>query len=303
MTQITANVSKPDWVSKVRLQRQGTAYIVIVHLSVLMRRKLDFVATTSNLADETVLKLVHNEDGVQHACYESDGFSCSACELELDEKNILEICIAGLPDNHWHVSDFEPSDDLLTLVAYPMEEEGESLWCSPAILEDLGRRLEVADVNNDEDFARLVNDAMHLLNLSDAEVAREFSCARPTVGRWRNRMATPHPAMRKPIYNWLLGKTRAALQADYQPCGCGWDGNYFYGSAPNCCLLHKPSFGMLRATLQITNRLTPERTNWWWFRKWWREQNLVSRAIYQIKSLWWRVSNEIHSRTNLRRHS
>ena len=66
--------------------------------------------------------------------------------------------------------------------------------------------LHAADVNNDRLFMELVNEGMDLAGLIDTDLSAEFSCSLPTIGRWANGMATPHPFMRRPIYKWLEAK-------------------------------------------------------------------------------------------------
>lgn len=62
----------------------------------------------------------------------------------------------------------------------------------------------------DDTFAWIVENGARLLKLSDEQIANEFSCSRPTVGRWRNGVSAPHPALRPAIYAWLLKRARLA---------------------------------------------------------------------------------------------
>lgn len=63
-----------------------------------------------------------------------------------------------------------------------------------------------------EPFPRLVAQGLTLLGLSDAEVAREFDLSRPSVTRWRDGKAAPHPAMRRHVLAYLVGKIDRALR-------------------------------------------------------------------------------------------
>ena len=73
-------------------------------------------------------------------------------------------------------------------------------------LTDLITALMQADVKDDDAFARLVSASMLKLHLEDKDLALEFSASRPTVTRWRNGTNAPHPAMRKPIFQYLQAR-------------------------------------------------------------------------------------------------
>lgn len=67
----------------------------------------------------------------------------------------------------------------------------------------LRERIQNADIKNDEDFERILNDVMDLTELAEKDIAHQFSVSRPTVERWRHGKTSPHPAMRPPVYQWL----------------------------------------------------------------------------------------------------
>lgn len=63
-----------------------------------------------------------------------------------------------------------------------------------------------------EDFTRLLTRGIALLNLTDKELAREFGASRPTVTRWRNGDNAPHPAMRKPVFDFLALRSQILIR-------------------------------------------------------------------------------------------
>lgn len=63
-----------------------------------------------------------------------------------------------------------------------------------------------------EGFGSVVAQGMTLLGLTDAEVAREFDMSRPSVNRWRNGNAAPHPRLRKQVIAYLARKAERVLQ-------------------------------------------------------------------------------------------
>ncbi len=69
--------------------------------------------------------------------------------------------------------------------------------------------LQSADVQDNARFQELLVRGMHLLQLFDNDIAREFGVSRPTVTRWRNGDNAPHPAMRRPVYAYLADRSTA----------------------------------------------------------------------------------------------
>lgn len=67
-------------------------------------------------------------------------------------------------------------------------------------------RLKSADCQDRELFRELFSQACNLLDLKDEDIANRFGASRSTPERWRNGIATPHPAIRKVVYDWLLTK-------------------------------------------------------------------------------------------------
>lgn len=61
-----------------------------------------------------------------------------------------------------------------------------------------------ADVHDDKAFRSVIVHGMEILGLLDKDIAHEFNVCRLTISRWRNGVSVPHPAMREPIYNWLI---------------------------------------------------------------------------------------------------
>lgn len=84
-------------------------------------------------------------------------------------------------------------------------------------IEELKRYVESlksADPKNDEQFKTLLNKGMSLLRLIDADISKEFGVSRPTVNRWRNGANAPHPAMRKPLFNYLMKRTSSLINSE-----------------------------------------------------------------------------------------
>jgi hypothetical protein len=67
----------------------------------------------------------------------------------------------------------------------------------------LRERIQNADVNNDEDFERILNDVVDLTEMSDKDIAHRFSVSHPTVERWRGGKTSPGPAFLPTVYQWL----------------------------------------------------------------------------------------------------
>lgn len=80
-------------------------------------------------------------------------------------------------------------------------------------LEALVAQFKDADVKDDARFSELFSKAYRLLFLADKELAAKFGVSRSTITRWRNGTTTPHSAMRKPIYSFLVSKTNGRIAA------------------------------------------------------------------------------------------
>jgi len=81
-------------------------------------------------------------------------------------------------------------------------------------LEDYVQSLSSADPQDDAAFLVLLRRAFETLRLTDTDLSREFGMSRPTVTRWRNGVTTPHPALRKPLYAWLLRRARSRVRVE-----------------------------------------------------------------------------------------
>jgi transcriptional regulator with XRE-family HTH domain len=83
-------------------------------------------------------------------------------------------------------------------------------------LDALVAQLRGADVKDDARFSELFSKAYGLLFqgvVGDKELAARFGMSRSTITRWRSGVTTPHPAMRKPVYSFLLNKASARITA------------------------------------------------------------------------------------------
>lgn len=87
---------------------------------------------------------------------------------------------------------------------------------SPTELRDLKKTLQTDQHSDDAVFSAAVAQSMALLALSDGEIAAEFDMSRPSVNRWRNGRAAPHPAVRKHVFKFFAKKIERliALEAD-----------------------------------------------------------------------------------------
>jgi hypothetical protein len=81
-----------------------------------------------------------------------------------------------------------------------------------AELDDLVRRLTAAAATGGAEFANLIALAQPLLTLDDLEMAKLLKVSRPTISRWVRGISTPHPLMRKPIFDALVKKARAQVK-------------------------------------------------------------------------------------------
>jgi hypothetical protein len=70
-------------------------------------------------------------------------------------------------------------------------------------LKDLRERVALANMRDDELFHDIFREAKFLLELSDTNISEALLVSRPTVNRWANGRNLPHPAMRKPIFDWI----------------------------------------------------------------------------------------------------
>lgn len=68
--------------------------------------------------------------------------------------------------------------------------------------------LEGADSQDDATFQALLAQGIESLQLVDKDIAHAFTVSRPTVTRWRNGESAPHPALRKPVFDWLERRAR-----------------------------------------------------------------------------------------------
>ena len=80
-------------------------------------------------------------------------------------------------------------------------------------LESLRSRLEKPELQDPQFFVGVLKAAIQLFTpLTDATLAREFGMTRSTATRWRNGTAVPHPAMRRPVFSYLLGLAKKELK-------------------------------------------------------------------------------------------
>lgn len=73
-------------------------------------------------------------------------------------------------------------------------------------LRSFERKLSLVHLEDDAVFRALLEEGMQLLQLSHQDVARAFGASLPTVHRWLDGRAVPHPASRTPVFDWLRRK-------------------------------------------------------------------------------------------------
>lgn len=89
-------------------------------------------------------------------------------------------------------------------------------------LEQLQRLRDMLEKPNDKDaglFVAVVHACYELSLSGDEALARKFGMTRSTATRWRNGTAAPHPAMRRPVFRFLAGLTRSALEKEQESAG------------------------------------------------------------------------------------
>lgn len=69
-----------------------------------------------------------------------------------------------------------------------------------------------ADIEDDQEFRSILSEAMKRLSLSDDDIAGALLVSRPTVNRWLEGKSEPHPAMRRPIYAWIIKLVQKQIQ-------------------------------------------------------------------------------------------
>jgi ribosome-binding protein aMBF1 (putative translation factor) len=68
------------------------------------------------------------------------------------------------------------------------------------------RTLRQADLEDQTVFQEVLQEASDLLNMKQENMAKEFQCANGTIDRWLRGVSTPHPVMRKVIYEKIIAR-------------------------------------------------------------------------------------------------
>lgn len=68
--------------------------------------------------------------------------------------------------------------------------------------------LETLSTTDDQGFRTALNRSISLLELTETELAREFGVSISTIGRWLSGKSSPHPAGRKPVFEYLSDLAR-----------------------------------------------------------------------------------------------
>jgi hypothetical protein len=58
----------------------------------------------------------------------------------------------------------------------------------------------------EEQFRKLLNDGMQILEITDKEIAHAFGVSLQTVAYWRLGAAEPHPEMQASVLHWLINR-------------------------------------------------------------------------------------------------
>jgi len=70
-----------------------------------------------------------------------------------------------------------------------------------------------ADPVKEDQFQHVLSVSKDVLQLTDADLAREFQLSRTTIGRWRTGENSSLPIMRKFIFEWLEKQATLKIQA------------------------------------------------------------------------------------------
>ena len=76
---------------------------------------------------------------------------------------------------------------------------------------DLAQRTDSNTKKDIQEFKRLINLGVKLLNLPLSDIQHAFGASQPTVERWLNGKSTPYYNARFPVYRWLQNKAEKAL--------------------------------------------------------------------------------------------
>lgn len=78
----------------------------------------------------------------------------------------------------------------------------------------LRSRIDEVDYEDAPAFHRIVSEALALLEIADADLASRFNMSRPSVNRWKNGRNAPHPAVRRPVYEFFTKQASRAIDAE-----------------------------------------------------------------------------------------
>jgi len=79
-------------------------------------------------------------------------------------------------------------------------------------LRELIQQLKRASTDDDQEFARVFDCAVNLLNRTDVELAKTFGVSHPTIGRWARGEYAPYSLARRAVFDSLIGLAEADVR-------------------------------------------------------------------------------------------
>lgn len=73
-------------------------------------------------------------------------------------------------------------------------------------------QLNVVDINDDDQFNYLLKTSLLILNMRIEDFGRNFDVSKITVKNWIDKITSPHPLMRKHVYNFLANEIQNKLK-------------------------------------------------------------------------------------------
>jgi len=75
----------------------------------------------------------------------------------------------------------------------------------------LQAELEAVDLDDASAFSRVFASAHLLLEMTNRDMATALGVSHPSIGRWVNGTAAPHPVMRRAIARWIRAQVSTKL--------------------------------------------------------------------------------------------
>lgn len=79
---------------------------------------------------------------------------------------------------------------------------------------DLIKEMEITDLRDDPAFPRLIKKFFEVTNFEIKILANRFAVSKSTIERWSNGVTSPHPAMRRPVYDACIKLMKEHFKED-----------------------------------------------------------------------------------------